>query len=319
MGVFVARRLLRMLATIVVASFVFFVAITILPGDPVRALFGAQGPPPDVYQTIRERYHLDEPVVTQYLHFMGNLVTGDLGNALPRNPSATNTLGPPIEPIVAQTAPVSLRILGATLVLEIVVGGLLAVIATIGKRSPVGLTTYAGALLVVSIPVMVAAYVLQTYVGLGLHWLPHRWYNGAGWVNYVLPVLALSAGFAGYTLLIGRTEILATLRAPFMRTPDAFGVSRQRAVVRHAIKPSVAPVIAFVTANLGNLVAGLVVVEAIFDVPGIGSVLFFALQTPDRILGAVLMMIILVVVIVANAIGDILASAIDPRIRLQET
>lgn len=319
MGVFVARRLLRMLATILVASFVFFTAITILPGDPVRALFGAQGPPPEVYQAVREQYRLDEPFVTQYLHFMGDLISGDLGRALPQNPSQNNIVGPPIEPIVAQTAPVSLRIIGATLVVEIVVGGVLAVVATIRNRSPIDLTTYATALILVSVPVMVAAYALQTYVGLEIGWLPHRWFNGYGWLNYVLPVAALSAGFAGYLLLIGRTELLATAKAPFMRTPDAFGFPRRRAIVRHAIRPSVAPVIAFVTANLGNLVAGLVVVEAIFDVPGLGSVLFYALQTPDRILGAVLMMILLVVVIVANAIGDIFASAIDPRIRLQET
>lgn len=301
---------MQTLATLLVASFVFFAAFSLVPGDPVRALFGFQPPPLEVYEAIREQFHLDEPLLVQYYYFMADLITGNFGRAL---------RGATVVGILAETIPISAGILAASLVVQVVVGGALAIWAAQRKRAGTDLVTYAMALLLVSVPVIVSAYALQAFVGLEVRSLPHTWIVGAGWTNYILPVAALSASFAAYLLLLGRAELLATLRAPFMRTTRAFGIRTRRAVAVHAMRASLPPLIAFLTANLGNLIAGLVVVESIFNVPGVGLVIYEAIQLPDRSLLVVVMMLILALVIVATSLGDILSSMIDPRVRLEET
>jgi ABC-type dipeptide/oligopeptide/nickel transport system permease component len=318
-GRFAARRLLQTLATLLVASFVFFSVVTLLPGDPVRALFGFGAPPREQYEAIREEFHLDEPFLTQYFFFVTDLAKGDLGYSYPRGSFGNTNRGPLVRDILQETVPLSARLLGATVAVQVLVGGILAVIGVVRRRPFTDMGVYAFAVILIAVPVIVSAYAFQAFVGLKVQWLPYRWIDGRGWTNYVLPVAALSAGFAAFLLLLGRAELLANMRAPFMRTTAALGIPRRRAVAVHAMRPSVAPIIAFLTANLGNLFTGLLIVESIFEAPGLGLTLFNALQLPDRRLTVTLLMLIVFVVIVANGLGDILSSMIDPRIRLAET
>lgn len=317
MGRFAARRLLQTLVTLLVASFVFFSAVTLLPGDPVRALFGFRAPSPDEYEAIREEFHLDEPFVNQYFLFITDLARGDFGYSYPRGRGRVRR-GPLIRDILGETVPISARLLGVTFAVQIVVGGSLAITAAVRRRPTVDVSIYAIAVLLVAVPVIVSAYAMQAFGGIELRWLPYRWVDGGGWTNYVLPVAALSAGFAAYLLLLARAELLATMRTPFMRATQALGIKRRRAVTVHALRPSLAPIIAYLTANLGNLITGLIIVESIYQIPGVGLTLFNALQTPDRAVTVVLLMLLLLGIIVANGLGDILSSIIDPRIRLAE-
>lgn len=212
--------------------------------------------------------------------------------------------------------PVSVRILTATIALQAVVGLALAIYAALRRRTISDLAVYATAILLVSVPVIVSALALQAFVGFRVGGLPSTWRPDAGWTNYVLPVASLAAGFAAYVLLIARTELLPAIREPHMRAAVARGVPERRLIGVHASRASLVPVVTFVTPNLGNLIAGLVVVEGVFGVPGSGGRLFLALQTQDRALIVVIIILVLVTVIVVNTIADIAYSAIDPRIRL---
>lgn len=318
MARFTLRRLLRMAVTVALATFVFFSAVTVLPGDPVRALFGFRPPPPELYDLIRAQFHLDEPFLTQYALFMGDLLRGDLGNSFPDNPFGRAQLGPPVAGILGATLPVSLRILGLTLVVQAVVGVSLGVAAARQRTRATGIAVYVIAVTLVATPVIVAAFSLQTFLGFELRWLPYQWVNGGDWTNYVLPVVSLSAGFSAYTLLLARAELTATLHRPFIQAATGRGLGRGRIVGVHALRASLVPVVAFVTANLGSLIAGLVVVEGIFGIPGAGGALFRALRQQDRALIVVMIILILSAVIVVNALADIAYSIIDPRIRVDD-
>lgn len=318
MARFTLRRLLRMVVTLTLATFVFFSAVTVLPGDPVRALFGFRPPPPELYEQIRQQFHLDEPLLVQYGLYMRDLVQGDLGHSFPDNPFGRAQLGRPVSATLRASLPVSLRILGLALVLQAAVGVGLGAFAALRRRRFTGAAVYATAVMLVATPVLVAAYALQGFLGYELSWLPYQWVNRGGWTNYLLPVVALSAGFTAYTLLLARAEIKATLHRPFVRAAVAHGVAPHRVVGIHALRASLVPVVAFVTANLGSLVAGLVVVEGVFNVPGAGGALFRALRQQDRALVVVLIMLTLSMVIIVNALADIAYSVIDPRVRLDD-
>jgi ABC-type dipeptide/oligopeptide/nickel transport system permease component len=315
MGRFAARRLGRMAVTLTLATFVFFSAVTVLPGDPIRALFGFRPPPPELYEQIRQQFHLDEPLPTQYVLYMGDLVRGDLGHSFPDNPFGRSRLGRPVSATLRATLPVSLRILGLTILIQAVAGLGLGVLATLRRGRVAGVAVYATAVVLVATPVLVAGIVLQSVMAYELSWLPYQWVNRGGWTNYVLPIAALSAGSAAYTILLTRAELTATLRRPFVAAAVARGIAAPRVVGIHALRASLVPVVAFVTANLGSLIAGLVVVEGVFNVPGAGGALFRALRQQDRALIMVVIMLTLMAVIVVNALADLVYSIIDPRIR----
>lgn len=319
MGQFVVRRVARMLITLVVATFLFFSAVTVLPGDPIRGLFGFTPPSPEVYERFSETYHLDEPFLAQYALFVTDLLRGDFGYSFPDSPFGRSMLGPPVSVILSRTLPVSLRILGAAVLVQVVVGLGVGVVAALRRRTVSGVAAYATGVLLVSAPVIVVAYALQAFLGLSVDWLSYDWINGGGWTNYIQPVAALSAGFAGYLLLLTRAELVATLRRPFVGAAVARGIGPRRIVGVHALRASLVPVIAYVTANLGSLIAALVIVEGIFGVPGAGGAMFRALSRQDRPLIVVMIMLILTAVIVTNALADLAYSVIDPRIRVRKS
>ena len=311
---FIAGRGLQMLVSLWVALTLVFVAVTQLPGDPVRALFGFRAVPPDIYAAIREQFHLDQPVWRQYLLYLGDVLTGDLGTSYPRDPFGASTVGAAVTDTLASAAPVSAVLLLAALVVQLVVGVLAgALSARRGSRAS-GRTLYVLALLLVSTPALVAAYVLRTVFAFQLGWLPTRGLFG-GPASYLLPVLALSALSTGYVLLLTRSEVQETLRSAYVKAGHGRGLSSSRLLLRHALRPSLIPVVAYVSGNVGQLVVGLVVVERLFALPGIGSAIYTAIAEQDRSLLIGLVTVVMVVVIVANAMCDVLVAVLDPRLR----
>jgi oligopeptide transport system permease protein len=314
-GGFVVRRGLQMVLSLWAALTLVFVAVTQLPGDPVRALFGFTPPPPEVYAAITDQFHLDEPLPVQYLLYLGDVLTGDLGRAFPLDVAGdVGTPGPLVSDVVVATAPVSAVVVVGALVVQSLVGVVAGALAATGRR--VGVGVYALALLLVSTPVLVAAYLLRTVLGVGLGWFPLSGAAG-GPATYVLPVLALAALSTGHVALLTRAELAETLRAPFVHAARARGLRTRRVVGVHALRPAMVPVVTFVAANVGQLAVGLVVVEGVFGLPGLGGTLFQAVRDRDRSLLVGLVTVVMATVIVANALADVAAAALDPRISLE--
>ncbi len=310
---FVLRRSGQMLLSLWAAVTLVFVAVTQLPGDPVRALFGFRPPPPEVYARIRADYHLDEPLLVQYGLYVRDLLTGDWGRGLPVNPWGEVRPGPAVTDVVAATAPVSVALLAGAVVVQLVVGVVAGALAAGGRRAGAGV--YAVSMLLVGTPVVVAAYLLRVVFVDGLGWAP---FSGAvgGADTYVLPIVALAALSTGYVALITRAEVGDTLRTPFVQAARGRGLSSRRIVGVHALRPSLTPVVTFVAANLGQLVVGLVVVEGVFGMPGTGNAILGAIEGRDRAMLVGLTLVVVAAVIVANAVADVAAAALDPRVRL---
>ncbi len=310
---FAVSRLLQMLLSMWVALTLLFVAVTQLPGDPVRALFGFKPPPPEIYSRIREQFHLGESVPSQYLAYVGSLLRGDLGNSYPLDPYGNATVGASVSDTLAAVVPVSAVLLAASLLVQALVGVVAGSLAA-RKRTRLSRSLYALALLLVSAPVLLAAFTLRTVFGTGLGWLPVRGL-AAGPQAYVLPVLALSALSTGYVMLLTRSEVRETLAAPYIAAARGRGLSPAVVLSRHALRPSLIPVAAFLAANAGQLFVGLIVVEGIFGIPGLGGAIFDSINNRDRSLLIGLVTVVMAVVIMANAAADLLIAALDPRVR----
>ena len=312
---YVVGRAVQLLLSLWAAMTLIFLAVTQLPGDPVRALFGFTPPPPELYASLRRRFGLDLPVWEQYAGYLGRLVTGDLGNSYPLDPYGRARVGPAVSDTIAATVPVSARLLLGALLLQVVVGVVAGALSArrAGARSGGGL--YLLALLLVSTPVLVAAYVLRFVFAQELGWLPAGGTLRGGW-SYVLPTLALGALSTGYVALLTRGEVAETLASPFLLAARARGFRTSRLLARHALRPSLIPVATFLAANTGQLVVGLIVVEGLFDLPGIGGAVFQALRDQDRSLLIGLVTLIMAGVLVAHAVADVLTALVDPRLRL---
>lgn len=308
--------------TIIVATFLLFGVITLLPGDPVRALFGFGPVDVEVYNQIAERLHLDEPFLAQYWHFLEGLVTLDLGGTL---------RGAPILPMVKGALTPSMQILGGVFALQLMFAPAAVVIGGLRPRSPVDKFTNGLSVLLVSVPVIVAALLLQalaTAVIQGLdatvtisgQVVPIRSAAGYGLIyGRLLPILALGLGTAGHLALVGREELLMALSQPFAKTARAFGIPRGRLVRVTALRPSLGPTIQLLAANMAVLVTGLIVVEGVFMVDGVGGLLLDAIREQDRILVVTLLSLVLIGVIVVNTLADLVHGWLDPRVRDEVT
>ena len=314
MGRYAVGRVVQMLVSLLVVLTLLWFAITVLPGDPVRALFGFRQPTPEAYARVQEQLRLDEPVLVQYLLYLRDVLTLDLGQTFPRDPFGRPDPGADVWSLVRAAGPTSLIVLGGALVVQAVDGLVAGALSAARAGTALGRWVDGVALLLVSTPVLVAAYVSRTVFGVELHLLPVAGV-GSGWTSYVLPVLSLAALSTGYLALLLKGELLVALHAPYTAAARARGIGSWRITTVHAMRPSLIPVATFLAANLGQLVTGLIVVEGVFRVPGVGGLLFGAIADRDRSLVVGIVTFVAIVVIVANALADVLVAALDPRLR----
>jgi oligopeptide transport system permease protein len=310
---FLAGRAVQMAVTLWLAMTLLFVAVSVLPGDPVRALFGFRQPPPDVYDAIVRQYRLDRPLWEQYLLFLADLLRGDLGESYPRNPFGRAESTVQVVDVIRASLPVSARLVLAALVVQLLVGvvaGLLS--ARRGRRS--GPVLYGTAVVLVAVPVVVLAYLLRSFVAYRTGLFPTSGtFEGAR--SYVLPVLALAALSTGYVALLTRAEVRSVLASRFVHLARAKGLSDERVLTRHALRPALVPVVAYVAASIGPSLVALVVVEGVFGLPGLGGAVLDAVRSRDRSLVVGLVAFVMAVVVVATAVADVLTAWLDPRQR----
>lgn len=316
MGRYIVGRAVQALVTLLVALTLIWVAVTVLPGDPVRALFGFRQPSPEAYARVKEQLHLDEPVLLQYLLYLRDLLTLDLGQSFPRDPFGRPEPGVPVSTLIRATLPTSAIILTGALVVQAVAGLVAGALSAARVGTRLGRAIDLVALLLVATPVLVTAYVSRTVFGIELQWLPSSGI-ASGWTSYVLPVLSLAALSTGYVTLLLKDEMTLALKAPYTAAARARGIPSWRITAVHAMRPSLIPVAAFVAANLGQVITGLIIVEGVFRVPGVGGLLFDALGARDRSVVVGVVTFVAVLVIVANAVADVVVAALDPRIRLE--
>lgn len=306
------RRFLFIIYTLAIVSFVIFAITQILPGDAAVSLLGEYATPEQL-AAVRNQLGLDQPAIVQYWHWFAGVLHGDFGVSM--------RTGQPVGPTLLVALSRSLLIAAFALVLMTVVAIPLGVIGALYRGGPVdvivGVTSYLG----ISVPEFVTATLLLIIVADYFQLLPATGYIPltenfwAGLSHLVLPVVTVSILLVAHIARIVRSEMIDVLYSDYVRAAHLKGLSSSRIILRHALQNALLPAITVIALNVGYLLGGIIVIEEIFAIPGLGRYLITAIKLRDlpTIQAAALLMAI--VYAVANLLADIAYATIDKRIR----
>lgn len=311
---YLIRRLILVLVTLVVTSFIIFALTNLLPGDVARLVVGRDASPTAI-ANFEERFGLDRPPLVQYADWLAGFVTADWG--------VSYTAGnPPVRELVLSRLGNSMRLAGLTLLIVIPLSLALGVMAALREGSPLDSTISVLSLSVVGLPEFVTGIVLINVFALGLGWLPATAYidrsmDTAAWLRVLLlPALTASLVLVGYITRMTRAGMLEELKRPYVRTATLKGIPWRQVIVRHALRNALLPSIAVIALSIGWLMGGLVVIENVFNFPGIGSLLVTAVTQKNLPVLQAISVIIVFFYSIANLIADLLFALLNPRIRL---
>ncbi len=299
------RRIATLVPTLFVIITLSFLIIRLAPGGPFD---DEQGMAPAIKANLDAAYGLDQPIATQYLRYLGGLAHGDFGPSFKFRDTRVGEL-------IAQGLPVSLTLGACAILLSIVVGVPLGILAATRRDSFFDHGARAIAALGVALPSFVIGPLLALVFGLYLHWLPV-----AGWESeqpryLVLPVITLALPVMAYVARLTRTSFIEVMRANFIRTARAKGVSELRIVLRHALRPALMPVVSYLGPATAFVVTGSLVVETVFGLPGTGRYLVQGAINRDYTLVMGMIIVYGSLTLVCNLIADLLYGWLDPRVR----
>ncbi|MFC8451722.1 ABC transporter permease [Kitasatospora sp. NPDC057223] len=306
MGSYVLRRVLQMIPVFFGTTLLIFLMVYSLPGDPIAALFGDKAADPAVVANLRHQYYLDQPLWKQYLHYMGNLFQGDFG---------TSFTGRSVTDIMAAAFPVTIRLALMAFAFELVVGLAFGLVSGLRRGSIPDTLVLIFTLIVISIPVFVLAYIAQTIFATNLGWVTPTVQDSTDLSQLILPAVVLGSLSLAYVARLTRTSIGENLRADYIRTATAKGLPRRTIITRHLLRNSLIPVVTFLGTDLGALMGGAIVTEGIFNVQGIGNVLYRAINQKEGPTVVGIVTVLVIVYLVASLIVDLLYAVLDPRIR----
>jgi len=304
---YIGRRLLQLIPVFFGATFLIYFMVFSLPGDPIAALFGERPPPDSVIQAIREQYHLDEPFLVQYFHYVGGILTGDFG---------LTYSGRPVIDLLVQAFPITFRLAMLALLFEAVAGIAVGLFAGLRKGKLFDASALVVSLLLISVPTFVIGFILQYVFSIQLGLFRTTVSSGAPWNELVLPAIVLASVSFAYIVRLTRASVADNLGADFVRTATAKGLPRRRVVTVHVLRNSLVPVVTFLGVDVGSLMVGAVVTEGIFNINGVGGTVFKAVQVGEGPTVVSFVAVMVIIYMLANLLVDVLYAALDPRIRL---
>ena len=309
----ILRRLVHLVVVLFFVTLFVALLTAMLPGDPVDAIAGFGSP--EQKDALRENLGLDDPVWQQYGRWIGDFVTGDLGGYY----SVTGER--PVMDRVRDSLPVSLQLMVYAQVLALVIAIPAGVITAYKAGTRADKAANATAFGMLAIPNFALALVLAYYVGVEFGWLPVSGYvkPSEDLVEHIrrmiLPTVALAVGQVAVYMRLLRSDMIATLQEDFITMAKSKGVSPRRVLWRHALRPSSLTLLTVAGLNVGTLIGGAIIVEVIFSMPGIGTLLYEAIQARQYIALQSLVALIAVGYVLVNFLVDVLYAVLDPRIR----
>jgi len=307
MGRYALRRLFHFIPVFFFATFLVYALVFAMPGDPIRALAGEKPVNAATLEAMRERFNLNDPLLIQYVKYIKGVFTGDLG---------TNFAQRPVWDILSQRIPTTVRLAIVAFSYEAILGVLAGVLAGLKRKGFMDMLVAVSTVSIISIPIFVLAYLAQYALGVQLGWFAVS-YNANEWTSLILPALVLGSTSLAYIARLTRTSLAETLRADYVRTATAKGLSRRRVVGIHALRNSMIPVVTFLAVDIGSLMGGAIITEGVFNVPGIGREVFAAIKSQEGTVVVGIVVFLVVIFMVSNLIVDFLYAALDPRIRYE--
>ena len=315
---YVVRRLLQVLPAVASILIVTFAVVQAAPGDPVVAVAGESGNE-EYYAFMREKFGLDRPVVTQFWTYATNVLQGDLGVSFVQ--------GQEVVALILERMPATLLLMGTALLVSTVGGVALGALAARRPFGPFDLGVSTGALIGYALPSFWLAQLAMLTIAFRTGWFPIQGMTDAradytGLAHYmdiarhlVLPSLVLAASEVALITRIARTGILAEMDSDYIRVAQAKGLSATGALVHHALRNALLPVVTVVGTRVGFLFSGAVLVETVFGWPGLGRLVLSAAQTRDHPLLLGMVLLVAFSLVLSNLLTDLLYARVDPRIR----
>jgi ABC-type dipeptide/oligopeptide/nickel transport system permease component len=301
---FITRRLLLTVPVLLGVATLVFALIHLIPGDPAQAMLGETAARADV-EALRARLGLDRPLLEQYGSFLGRALRGDLGTSL--------RTSEPVAQAVLDRVPATFELAIAAMLIALGVSIPLGIIAAVRRGTVVDLTATTLALMGVSIPNFWLGPLLALVFAVELGWFP---VSGRGTpAHLVLPAISLGSALAAILMRITRASLLEELREPYVQAARARGASQSRAVLRHAFRNSLIPVVTIIGLQFGAVLTGTVITETIFAWPGIGRLLIQSIGFRDYPVVQGCILFITVTYVAMNLLTDLVYGALDPRIR----
>lgn len=306
------KRVLLLIATLLLVTILAFVAFSIIPGDPTSSILGVEATQEQI-AALRERLGLDLPIWQRYLHWLGGLLTGDLGESY--------NYGMPVAQLLATcvTHTLTLAVLAFVLIVAIALplgiiaaryeGGVVDRVLTILNQITMSVPNFvAGILLVYVFGLVLRLFQPGAIVSPQTGWGPYLWYM-------LFPALAVALPRSAMTVKMLRGSILSELGQDYIRTAYSKGNSKSSALWRHVLRNAMIPVVTFLAMTVADIMAGSIVVEQVFGIPGLGKMLVTSIGNRDYPVVQAIVVLIATVVVVCNFAADLLYRVMDPRLR----
>jgi len=310
----VLNYLIRRVALAVVVLFGLLVAtffiIHLVPGDPVEIVLGGHAPPAQI-ASVRHQLGLDRPLLSQFGLYLSRMVQGHFGVSF--------TLGSPVGQIIGQRLGPSAALIGYGMLLSVLIGVPLAIFAALRPNRWLDKAIRVGTTLTFAMPGFWLGLMLALIFGLELGWFPVSGYSGGiGGIfrTLTLPALALGLALAGVVVRTLRSSLLEVLQSEYIEAARSRGLSELRVVGKHALRNSVMNTLTILSVNVGFLIGGTVVIEQVFQIPGLGSLLVEAVEKRDYQLVQTLALLAGSAVVLASLAADLVQATLDPRVRL---
>lgn len=312
MPVYIGKRLLVAIPTLLIISIFVFSLQKLLPGDPILAMAGEERDPA-VLELLREKYRLNDPIPLQYIHWIGGVLQGDLGISLRTNQ--------PVTELIAQKLPVTIQLAIMSMIFAFVIGVPMGILAAVKKNTVLDYVASLVALSGLSVPNFWLGIMLILLVSVNLGWLPASGFESIfvdpvrSLQTMIMPSFVLGTALAATLMRHTRSAMLGVLSADYIRTARAKGLSPREVILSHSFRNALLPVITLTALLFGELLAGAVLTEQIFTIPGFGKLIVDAVFNRDYAVVQGVVMCTAVGFILMNLIADILYVLLNPRLR----
>ncbi|WP_114195189.1 ABC transporter permease [Edaphovirga cremea] len=308
----VVKRLVLSIPTLFLVTLMVFALQKLLPGDPITAMAGEERDP-EVIQMLRDKYHLDDPIPSQYFHWLGNALRGDLGVSLRTQE--------PVMKLIASKLPVTMELSLLSMIIALAIGISMGVLAAVRKGTWVDYSANIVALSGISIPNFWLGVLLILVFSVKLQWLP-----ASGYVPFsedplqnlktlLLPSLVLGTGLSAVLMRHTRASMIAIMKADYIRTARAKGLLSKKVILKHALRNALIPIVTLTTLLFGELLGGAVLTEQVFTIPGFGKMIVDSVFNRDYAVVQGVVMVVAIGFLFLNLLADVLYVLINPRMR----
>ncbi|KXG87213.1 ABC transporter permease [Agrobacterium bohemicum] len=312
MHIYIAKRLLVAIPTLLIISVFVFSLQKLLPGDPILAMAGEERDPA-VIELLREKYRMNDPVVYQYFYWLGSVVQGDFGVSLRTNQ--------PVLELVAEKLPVTIQLALMSMFFAFVIGVPMGILAAVKQNTWIDYLANIVALSGLSIPNFWLGIMLILLVSVQLGWLPASGYESIfvdpvrSLQTMIMPSFVLGTGLAATLMRHTRSSMLSVMKSDYIRTARAKGLSTREVVLSHSFRNALLPVITLTALLFGELLAGAVLTEQIFTIPGFGKLIVDAVFNRDYAVVQGVVLCTAVGFIFMNLLADVVTVLLNPRMR----